>query len=222
MVASPLRKSWLAATTSMVLTYQLPATSSWSWAPQIESYNFILYTDCALNECIGKQNRTRHRKWSAALYTFSSHFSSAEVALHSKRIMGWLVKMMATRSAHIDVMHFKWKSTVNCPSNRIHSFWCNCLATERENQSVQPKITCFFYCASECFFLSVNKEGTCTRDWNTRSDREIRNWFFIACLTIILIVLGAVKLNFLYYDYDYDYCYDYDYYYVFRYLHTRH
>lgn len=43
----------------------------------------------------------------------------------------------------------------------------------------------------------VNKQGTCHGSHASRT--ENRNWFFIACLTIISIVLGAVKLNFIYY-----------------------
>lgn len=60
--------------------------------------------------------------------------------------------------------------------------------------------------------MCVNKEGIGTRHMFRTGESKL---IFIACLTIILIVLGAVKLNFIYYDYDYDYCYDYVYYYCY-------
>lgn len=96
------------------------------------------------------------------------------------------------------------------------------LFIRRINESDQ-KWLLFFYCAHPIAFW-VNKTKPRRRTPHTHCTLptgESKLIFFIACSTIILIVFGAVKLNFIYYDYDYCYDHYYVYHYYLRYLHSR-
>lgn len=113
----------------------------------------------------------------------SDHSSTPEVlslvALHWIRDHGLTRKILIPRCNA-----YQMETNVKLPIKARTLFVCVCI----ENQWVQPKTTCI------CF-LSINKAHARV----TCPERENRNWFFIAWLTIILIVLGAVKLNFIYY-----------------------
>lgn len=131
--------------------------------------------------------------------------------------MGWLVKLWQrgkSGQTHTHVLTHRcdaYRMEMNIKlsiKSYIHYFASG-------NQSVPPKMTSLFllrYRYRICFFLFffVYKQGACRL-----SEQENRNWFFIACLTIISDRFRCRKINFyiLRYDYDYDYCYDYDYYY---------